>query len=132
MNEEHFTEILEFYQNTEYNPRRETLHKRVSQAYPILKDIAGDRELIAYSELANRINSDERRYLSVVLGTITRMEVKAGRPPLSAIAVQKNREIPNQEFFNLVNRFDYPIAGESNEAVFEELRDKLAEEWRDS
>lgn len=129
MNQQNFERILHHYQDTKYNPNRDTLHRRVKDAYPILKQHAADRNLIAYKPLADQIGTDERKYLSVVLGTISRMEDLEGRPPLSAVAVQKNARIPNQEFFNLVENLQYTPPRDSTEGVFEYIRDDLASEW---
>lgn len=130
MNEEHFEQVLQFYQGTDYNPRRETLRRRVEDAYPILKQKAGDRELIEYKVLADQIHTDKQRYMSVVLGTISRMEDKAGRPPLSAVVVNKNQQIPSDRFFTLIDQLQYSPEGGMKEVVFENLRDDLAAEWR--
>ena len=129
MDEEHFEQVLQFYQSTDYNPQRETLRRRVEDAYPILKQKAGDRNLIGYKNLADRINTDERRYMSVVLGTISRMEDRSGRPPLSVVAVKKNQRIPNDRFFVLVDQLEYTPDGETKEDVFESIRDDLEAEW---
>lgn len=129
MNDTQFEEVLQHYQQTKYSPRRETLRKRVEDAYPILKTKAGNRDLIAYSDLATQIGTDERRYLSVVLGSITRMESKASRPPLSAVAVQKNEQIPNDVFFELIESLGYSLRGTTKRTIFENLRDDLQREW---
>lgn len=130
MNEEHFEEVWRYYRDTDYSPRRQTLHTRVSDTYPVLKEIAGNRDLIAYSSLANRVNTDERRYLAVVLGTISRIEDREGRPPLSAVAVKKHGRMPNDEFFRLIEQFEYTPRGETKEARFEAIRDDLVATWR--
>ena len=129
MDEDHFDEALRFYQRTKYNPRRETLRPHVKNAYPILKQYAADRELIGYKKLADRLGTDERRYLSVILGTISRIEDKSGRPPLSAVAVQKNLRIPNDRFFDLIDQLQYSPVGATKDEIFEQIREDLKDEW---
>jgi len=129
MEQSHFEEVLQYYQDTKYNPRRETLRTRVEAAYPILEEKARNRQLTAYSDLAEQINADERRYLSVVLGSITRMEDMAGRPPLSAVAVKKNQQMPNDAFFELLDQLEYGVTAGTRSEIFQRIRDDLADEW---
>jgi|GEM_PF-6957229 len=127
--QEHFDQVLEFYQSTDYNPNRDKLQTRVNDAYPILKETAANRDLIEYKPLAKKIGTDERRYLSVVLGAISRIEVKEERPPLSCVAVQAGPQIPNEPFFELIDSLNYDVPGKSNEEAFEMIRDELQNRW---
>lgn len=65
----------------------------------------------------------------MVLGTITRIEVREDRPPLSCVAVLQNRRIPNDMFFQLIEQIDYDIPGSNEEETSELIRDELRDEW---
>jgi hypothetical protein len=72
---QNFEDVYERYRSQdEFSPQRARFEKRIRAVYPILEDLARERELITYGDLAERANTDRRRYLSLVLGAITRME----------------------------------------------------------
>jgi hypothetical protein len=129
----HFEEAYEYYQGQEdFTPRKDTFKKRVKTVYPILEEHARQQEVITYGELADQANTDERRYLSLVLGAITRMEHREGHPPLSALVVLAKARIPSNGFFDLMEELN--IAGKydanTDEELFEEIKRDVYAFWR--
>lgn len=133
MEMQHFDEIYEkwYRDRDEFSPRRAKFEKRIRTVYPILKELARERELISYGDLAERADTDRRRYLSLVLGAITRMEHQEGRPPLSAIVVQSDSRIPSGGFFELMR--DLGIDSKYNSAddreLFEDIKEDVYRFW---
>lgn len=132
MEVQHFDDIYERYRGQdEFSPRRDKFEKRTRAVYPILEDLAREEKLISYSNLADRADTDPRRYLSLVLGAITRMEHQQGNPPLSALVVQAGPQIPSDGFFELMQNLG--IEGKYNattdEELFEEVRNDVYDFW---
>ena len=77
-------------------PERTLLRKRVEQTYPILRETAAAGETITYEEVATRVGTDKRFYLSCILDVIGFLEHDAGNPPLSAVVVRAGSETPSE------------------------------------
>jgi hypothetical protein len=128
----HFDDVHEHYASgDDFSPRYDTLRKRVTDAYPVLKEVATDRETIAYSDLADQINTDERRYLAYVLGTISRMEHRENDLRPSVLVVGANSGRPSDEFFRLLEYLDggHPYPSLSDEEIFQREKERVYEEW---
>lgn len=118
-----FREIQEFHrENYTARPQYDTLLSYVQQAYPILEEIAANRELIAYSELWEELGTN-RQYITPILGTISHLEMRKGRPPLSAVVVRKDSNRPGENFMDLFTEMDaeHPYPGLSEDEAIRRI-----------
>lgn len=118
-----FREIQQFHRdNYEASPRFDTLFENVQQAYPILNQVATDRELITYGELREKLGT-HRGYLAPILGTISHLEMRNDRPPLSVIVVRSDSNRPGTDFMNLFCELDaqHPYPNLSAEDAIEQI-----------
>jgi len=111
------------------NPSRETYRTRVRQAYNVLIRQAKKQEPIYYGELMAEIGTD-RGYIGSVVGGVSRMELKQGRPPLSALVLQKQSDEPGKGFCeNLLADFGRWKPGEDRHAAWERELQSVYETW---
>lgn len=84
--------------------------------------------LTTYSELARRLGLDladdaQRHAIGVLLGSVSRTEVAAGRPMLSSIVVQYEGGTPGAGFFTLGRELDVVRDGEDADLfAFRQMR----------
>lgn len=80
------------------------MHKSI---YDKLKDVAQQKQLITYKELAAVVGSDwnkdygKCRQIFPILRDICTSEVEQGHPMLSAVVVRKDTKMPGSGFFAL-------------------------------
>ena len=78
------------------------LGKCIAMARPILVEIAKKKTTITYKELMDRMGgSPGRGYVGEVVGRISEIEWKAGRPKLSAVVVRSDTGMVGGGFFGL-------------------------------
>lgn len=130
IDEELFDEVLREQQAKEgRSPNRETYRKRVEQAYEVLIEKAKQRETIYYGELMEKIGTG-RGYIGPVLGGVSRLELKQGRPPLSALVLRKASDHPGDGFCeNLLADFDRWEPGEDQETTWQRELQCVYDEW---
>jgi len=130
VDDELFEEVLEEQRNKEgRNPQRETYRTRVEQAYDVLIKKAEQEETIYYGELMAEIGTG-RGYIGAVLGGVSRIELKQGRPPLSALVLQKATNHPGNGFCeNLLADFGRWAPGEDREAAWERELQRVYDYW---
>ncbi|HWP91546.1 MAG TPA: hypothetical protein VNN20_05050 [Thermodesulfobacteriota bacterium] len=96
---------------------RETWNQTVLEIRNILRDRARKRQLITYSELAEKLThvTIEPPYhpLYWMLGEISTTEHNAGRPLLSAIVVRRDDNMPGNGFFELADELGYDISDDT-------------------
>lgn len=130
LDEELFEEVLREQRAKEgRNPNRETYRKRVEQAYEVLIETAKREETIYYGELMEEIGTG-RGYIGPVLGGVSRMELKQGRPPLSALVLRKATDRPGDGFCeNLLADFGRWEPGDDREATWQREVRRVYGEW---
>jgi len=133
MEMQHFDDIYNMWyrDRDDFSPQKDRFQKRIAAVYPILEDLARERESITYGNLAERVDTDRRRYLSLVLGAITRMEHQEGNPPLSVLVVQSDSQTPSDGFFDLMQNLGIQTKHNSttDEELFEEIRSDVYDFW---
>lgn len=125
INEEDFDEILEIQRNKPgRRPTREKYRKRVKQAYDVLIETAKNRDKIYYGELMDEIGTG-RGYIGPVLGGVSRLELRKGNSPLSALAIRKETDMPGNGFWeNLLKDFGRWEEGDDREQTWrDEVKD---------
>ncbi|WP_207592875.1 hypothetical protein [Halomontanus rarus] len=132
IDEELFNEVLAEQRAKEgRNPQRDTYRTRVEQAYDVLIEKAKREETIYYGELMDEIGTG-RGYIGSVLGGVSRLELKQGRPALSALVLQKATDHPGDGFCeNLLADFGLWEPGEDRDAAWEREVQRVYEEWDD-
>lgn len=98
---------------------------------PVLEEVAADRDTITYSDLADPIGTDKRRYLSYVLATISRMEHRENNLQPSVLVVGANSERPSAGFFDLLPHLQggHPCPSLSDEEIFHHEKQRVYEDW---
>ena len=76
------------------------------ELYETLVEAARASETVTYGELGEMLqmdfgNPNDRRWVGVLLGEISRFEVAAGRPMLSSVVIHKDDFQPGKGFFAL-------------------------------
>lgn len=128
----HFDDVHEHYASgDDFSPRYDTLRTRVTDAYPILKEVAANHDTITYSDLADRIGTDERRYLSYVLATISRMEHRENDLRPSVLVVGATNDRPSGGFFDLLPHLQdgHPHPSLSDEEIFQREKTRVYDAW---
>ena len=95
--------------------------------YEKLKEVAGSRGKITYSELAKSVHLNRRR-LGQPLEEICRHEHEQNRPMLSVVVVHKHDGIPAKPFFNLARALGLYTGNSNLEFFTDELR-KVHNYW---
>ena len=95
--------------------------------YEKLKEVAGSRGKIAYSELAKSVHLNQRR-LGQPLEEICCHEHEQNRPMLSAVVVHKQDGIPAKPFFDLAHALGLYTGNDDSEFFTDELR-KVHNYW---
>jgi len=98
-----------------------------------LLEVARARELIYYSDLAEALGIEtDNPYFAApigkILGRISKDEVAAGRPMLSAVVVSKDTKLPGKGFFSLGQALEQTRPGEE-EVTFATRQVKLVHEY---
>lgn len=77
-----------------------TFRQKVNNVCDVLEREAGKEEKVAYGEIMDEVGVHRAR-IAYVLGAISRIENKGGRPLLSAIAVNSSDGTPSGGFYGL-------------------------------
>lgn len=125
-----FADILRIQQTKPgRNPTEKTYRTRVEQAYEVLTEQARDQETIYYGELMGAIGTS-RGYIGPVLGGVSRLELRQNNPPLSAIAVRKETDMPGDGFWdNLLADHDLLEEDKSREQVWSDQVNWVYDHW---
>jgi hypothetical protein len=125
-----FAEILQIQQNKPgRSPTRDTYRTRVEQAYEVLIEKACDQETIYYGELMDKIGTS-RGYIGPVLGGVSRLELRQNNPPLSALAVRKETEMPGDGFWDqLLADHGLLEEGKSREQIWGDQVQRVYDHW---
>ena len=94
-----------------------------------LIEVARNRGLITYGELAPIAKLPARNIGSLILDAISRDEVNAGRPMLSAVVINADEGIPGYGFFNLAAELNRTGNADSDDAIWEAEREAVYEHW---
>ncbi|NTV13863.1 MAG: hypothetical protein HGA96_08055 [Desulfobulbaceae bacterium] len=110
--------------------RKEGTKNTTNKVKIILEDCARKGETISYSVLMDKvgmssINPHHRRQIGEYLGEISSDSYKRDRFMLSALAVLKNTEIPNESFFGLAKDLNAMDEGDDENTFYKSQLTKI-------
>ena len=107
-----------------------TMDAKTKAVYEEIIKVAQDEDVITYSELASRTGNTPTGIGPTILDGINRIENNEGRPLLSAVVVNKNRNIPGDGFFDLAKSLGLQSSGEDNVKFWLKEIHRVYNYWR--